>query len=140
MVHDSDLPHRALYRAMEVDENGQPVVGPYASALGVRMGKSPWDILVDKEGMVEPAKQGKGGMSVTPDTPFNLHNLHKPPELGGEGSYPVWEMDVLKIGPLLRYRETSGTHGLLEPAHRMPIKEFQGALAATRDHWTRALG
>lgn len=122
---------------MAVDADGLPVVGPYAFALGVRTGARPWDIVVDVNGWVAPAERGKGGMSVTPANPERLPPRHRPASLGGSGMYPVWRLDLADIGPALAYRQTSETHGLLEPAYPMPLRDYEEALEGTRKHWQR---
>lgn len=129
-----------VFRDMAKAEDGKPFIGPYNWALGVRTGEKPYDIAVDEEGMVAPIEAGRArGMSVTPDTPLNMHKLHKPEALGGDGVYPLWVLDLAKIGPQVRYRVTSNTHGVLEPVQRMSLEQYEEALVETKDHWTLVL-
>ncbi len=136
--------HAALllvYRDMAGDEDGFPLVGPHQTKLGVRTGAKPRDITADADGYVEPAVVAKGGMSVAPYDPANLSDRHRPPELnGGLGSYPVWEFDTNHLGPALHFRQTSATHGVIEPAYRMTLIDYEEALGATRKGWTRVIG
>lgn len=86
-----------LFRDMDVDEDGTPVVGPFNWTLGVRTEGKPYDVAVvevNGEKYVEPTPDRPQGMSVAPDDPINLHPRHRPPELGGTGRYPVWSIWV----------------------------------------------
>jgi hypothetical protein len=132
-----------LYREMDVDDDGLPLVGPTNQTLGVRTRGRLHDIPVNEDGTVKlrPAHEAKGGMSVVPRTPMNLHEQHRPRELGnGSGSYPVWCISKGDLGALLIYQETSDSHGRLAPARPMLLREYENALAATRERWTRVLG
>lgn len=76
-----------LYRAMKVDHvDGMPLAESTARGLGVRPGI---DIPVDDFGLVDP---GGGGMSVSPDAIDNLPPWRRPPEHGGSGDDPVWQI------------------------------------------------
>jgi hypothetical protein len=129
-----------LYRDMAVEGNG-PLVGPYNFALGVRTDAPPIDIAVG-DGCVEPAPRGARGrgMSVAPEEPRNLTQRHRPPELDGTGTYPIWCISSRDLGSRLRYRATSPTHGVIEPAYRMTLDDYEEALEVTRTHWTRVIG
>jgi hypothetical protein len=121
-----------LYRAMEENGEGRPRVGPTARRLGVRPG---WDIPVDDYGEVEPYS---GGMSVTPDSPDRLPAFRRPPNHGGTGLDPVWEIDSDRLGDGLVYRpdpRRPDFHGFIEPARRMRLDEYENLLALTRDDW-----
>lgn len=118
------------------------MVGPFNWTLGVRIEGKPRDIEVisiEGEQYVEPTPDRPRGMSVAPDDPMNLHPRHRPPDLGGTGSYPVWSIREGLLGSRLRFRQTSATHGVIEPAGRMSLHEYEEALAATRLHWTRVI-
>jgi hypothetical protein len=88
-----------LYRGMMDDGEGQPVCGPSARKLGVRL---EGDIRIPDDGMVEP---GTGGMSVGLDDPMNVRPHRRPPEFGGFGRDPrermadalEWASDVLPL-------------------------------------------
>jgi hypothetical protein len=131
-----------LYREMDVSQDGLPLVGPTNLTLGVRTRGRLHDIQVGEDGMVQPrpAAEPRGGMSVAPRTPMNLSELHRPLQLGGLGSYPVWRISKQDLGGHLIYQETSATHGRIAPAERMRLEEYVEALEATRDRWTRVVG
>lgn len=131
-----------LYREMDVADDGLPLVGPSNITLGVRTGGRLFDIPVAEDGTVapRPTTESRGGMSVAPRTPMNLHEQHRPAELGGSGSYPVWRLSKSDLDPDLLYQETSPTHGRLAPARRMSLQDYEAALARTRASWTRVVG
>lgn len=121
-----------LYRSMRTAGDGLPAAGSTARALGARR---EIDIRVDDDGMVVG---GGGGMSVAPDSPMNLPGHRRPPQYGGTGKDPVWELDAVELGNELVYREDplmSGVHGFVEPAMRMPFDGYQDALLRTRGAW-----
>jgi hypothetical protein len=124
-----------LYRSMKQDPNGFPVVEESARGLGVRYNKDVQDIPV-LNGQVKPAM---GGMSVTPHTPYNLSSYRRPPEFGGTGSAPVWQIKPDCLSNFnLQYRpdpNNSDTHGFIEPKEEMSFLEYQQALAATINMW-----
>jgi len=133
---------RLLFREMDADEDGQPMVGPFKWTLGVRTEGKPRDIeVLDIEGeqFAEPTPDRPRGMSVAPDDPKNLHPRHRPPELGGTGSYPVWSITEGQLGLRLRFRQTSPTHGVIEPAECMSLHDYEEALNGTRPAWTRVV-
>ncbi|MCC7071013.1 MAG: hypothetical protein IT383_06815 [Deltaproteobacteria bacterium] len=107
---------------------GHPEIGPSARMLGVRGGI---DIPVER-GLVRP---GTGGMSVAPETPINLPRHRRPPGLGGSGKDPVWCIGQSCLGPSLRFRRDSPTHGVVEPSRVMTIGEYEAALAETLGGW-----
>jgi hypothetical protein len=134
---------RLLFRDMDIGEDGGPMVEPFSWALGVRTEGKPRDIVtigMPGKPFVEPNPDRPEGMSVAPDDPLNLHPRHRPPELGGTGNYPVWSIRTGQLGLHLRFRRTSPTHGVIEPATRMSLSAYVEALAATRPHWTRVVG
>jgi hypothetical protein len=107
---------------------------PTARGLGVR---SLIDIPVDEDGMVEPET---GGMSVSPESPEHLPVHRRSESFGGTGPDPVWEISDEELGEGLIYREDyveSLPHGLVEPAWRMRLDEYEDLLGATRTLWRR---
>jgi hypothetical protein len=104
------------------------------------------DITVGEDGMVEPYT---GGMSVAPE--WRLLPVHriprrlraKFPQAAGKNAVILWRMGdgLFSPGPFadrLQFRPDPvkpGSHGLIEPATRMPDTEYQRALAETRDQW-----
>lgn len=122
-----------LYRAM-ADDGGQPRIEMSAVGLGVRLtDKAPHND-VDALAPTDPVAPGKG-MSVAPDDPADLPPRRRPASLGGTGKHPVWEIDATDLGPDLRFRQDTPTHGLIEPARPMTLAEYVAALIATRSRW-----
>ncbi len=74
-------------------------------------------------------------MSAVPQDPNHLPRHRKPASLGGLGIDPVWKIDSNELGPNLRFRYDSATHGFVEPKYPMTLQEYQDALARTRDKW-----
>jgi hypothetical protein len=124
-----------LYRAM-TEEDGAPALGASARKLGARLDI---DIEPDGAGLVHP---DAGGMSVSPESPRNLPRHRRPPEWGGNGADPVWEISSQSLGPELTYRadpDLPDEHGFIEPIEPMSFDEYQDALAATRNDWRLAV-
>jgi hypothetical protein len=70
-----------------------------------------------------------------PDEPENLPAHRRPPEHGGTGTDPIWELDVTELGDELVYREDPlmpGVHGFAEPASTTTFAAYESALIATR--------
>ena len=122
----------ALFRGMQQDTDGGPVVGESARRLGARRAI---DIEVGQSSLVQPAA---GGMSVSPGSPENLPRHRKPPEWGGTGLDHVWEILSEELGTKLLYRPDPAhpeTHGFVEPSSPMTFEEYQDALAESRRKW-----
>lgn len=127
----------ALFRAMKDDGDGCPECGASARELGVRLDG---DIEISDEGFVEP---GKGGMSVSPESPMYLENHRRPPEFGGIGKDPVWTIDDRELPSELMYRadpEMPSLHGFIEPIQAMSLDAFQEALRSSRGSWEPVKG
>jgi len=121
-----------LYRSMKATSDGSPEPGRTARTLGAR----PWiDIAVGVDGLVVG---GAGGMSVAPDSPENLPAHRRPPDHGGTGKDPIWELDVTELGNERVFREDPlmpGVHGFVEPALPTTFDAYESALLATRHSW-----
>jgi hypothetical protein len=127
-----------LFRTMRADHDGKPLVAPSTSILSPARGlgvRAVVDIPLDEEGCVEADTDG---MSVAQDSPDLLPDHRRPVWLGGESDDPLWEIQEEEIGEALNYRldEPPPGHGVIEPAWRMTLEEFELALAETRDAWT----
>jgi hypothetical protein len=118
---------------MKRGEDGLPETGASARTLGARA----WvDIPVDEDESVEPEMEG---MSASPPPPENLPYIRRPPEYGGVGKDPVWELETDLLPEELRYRpdpDSPDKHGFIEPSHRMTFEEYQRAIHGTRELWT----
>jgi hypothetical protein len=65
----------------------------------------------------------------------------RPPQLnGGTGKDPVWEIDIVDLGPKLEYVQDKPTHGVVAPRVPMTLADLEQALAATRARWVRVIG
>lgn len=134
-----------IYRAMQRDADGLPVVGSGSSSkLGARLGV---DVRVDAAGNVMP---DGGGMSVTPRwcdldyrrIPRRLRNLC--PGASGNNSHACFTMGS---GPFQRgsvakglelipdYGQASVRHGVVAAAESVSFSEYQAWLEVTRDQW-----
>lgn len=128
------------FRSMTPAEDGLPSVGRSARKLGIRV---PQDVKPDAAGVVGP---GAGGMSVAPDSVWNLPHHRRP--LGmGRGSTGPRQDHVFSVQPAplrdngLMARPdpvAPGLHAIVEPVQRVLLEDFERSLAATRPHWTRA--
>lgn len=117
--------------------DGLPLVGPSARTLGVRV---PQDVMPNAVGDVVP---GSGGMSVAPDSMWNLPHHRRPRGLG-RGSTGHVQDYVFAVEPaslqeqVLVVRPDPAApriHALVEPMRPVPLQMFEYALAATRLHW-----
>lgn len=136
-----------IWRAMRM-ANGRPEVGRAGNLLGVRVGASETDDIPEESGFVQP---GTGGMSVSPSLetlpphriPRRLRNRF--PEATGSNQLYCWSMGegafvsgtlaehlVLRIDP-----EAPERHGFVEPERRMPVADYEAAIAATQDQWKK---
>lgn len=62
----------------------------------------------------------------------------RPPEFGGTGKDPVFEMDTDELPEELEYLpdpNKPATHGFIRPAYTMSFEHYQRALHATRELW-----
>jgi hypothetical protein len=123
-----------VLRAMKVGEDGLPKTGASARTLGARCNI---DIPIDEDGFVE---LGMDGMSVSPPPPENLPEHRRPPEFGGVGKDPLWELDTDELPEELYYRpdpDNPEGHGYIAPSRRMTFEEYQRAIHGTRGLWVR---
>jgi hypothetical protein len=120
-----------LYRSMKQANDGLPEVGPSGRTLGVR----PDDIPIEN-GLVRP---NTGGMSVSPNSPYNLPPHRRPPEFGGTGKDPVFCMGSSCLPDGLQYRPDPANptgHGFIEPSREMNFEEYQKLIEQTRPFWS----
>ena len=117
---------------MMADDDGFPRAGTTGRYLGVRPGV---DVPVGPDGFVEPETEG---MSVAPPPVDNLQTHRRPPEFGGTGKDPVFELETDELPEGLRYRPDPADpegHGFIEPARRMTFGEYERAVHETRTLW-----
>lgn len=108
-----------------------PMLGERALYLGIRV---PRDIEPDEKGQVT---RGTNGLSVTPDDPRGLPLFARPPELGGRGIDPVWELDLESLPEGLAFIDDEPTHGYIAPANGMSIDSYRALIRSTRPLWRR---
>lgn len=117
---------------MRVAEDGLPRTGESARTLGVRPGGATGDVPIGPGGAVQPAT---GGMSVSPSPPENLPAIRRPPEFGGTGKDPLFELETDDLPEELVYRPDPArpeAHGFVEPSRAMTFDKYQRAVHATR--------
>jgi hypothetical protein len=127
----------SFFRAMIPNADWTPQTGRSARMLGVR---TPEDIVTDEKGFVKP---GSGGMSVAPNSAWNVPN-HRRPRGMGRGSAGRMEdrmyaladaalpADKLKARPDPRYPQK---HAFVEPAIMTELATYEMDLAETRKDW-----
>lgn len=130
-----------VLRTMKAAADGLPEVGKTGRYLGARPRGKFRDFRCDLDDN-DPVRPGDGGMSVSPPPPTNLHRLVRPPEYGGSGKDPLWELETDQLPPELTYRddehpERYGKHGFIEAAQEMIFSDYQEALHGTRNLWKR---
>lgn len=149
-VAETSMP--LLWRAMKRDGDS-PQLGRGAVLLGVRVGPGEHDdVHPDEANCVHP---GGGGMSVSPRVddlpthrlPRRLRDAY--PERFRDASGPntlhCWTMGdgPFVDGPMVdrlwlrRDPDMPETHGFVEPHGKMPLDQYEVALAATQHHWRR---
>ena len=119
---------------MKSADDGQPIIGPSARKLGVRVGGTVVDLPVTSDGFVEP---GTGGMSVAVDDAHHLPKHRRPRSLGGEGRDPVFALEAAILLPHLTLRVDRHPHALVEPSLPCPLSEYDATLAGTRPSWRK---
>ena len=118
---------------MKAAADGMPLPSPTGRGLGIR---PEHDLTPDENGFVH---YGLGGLSVTPEDPMRLPRHRRPPEQGGTGLDPIWELDLSDLPPRLIFREDEANpqnHGFIEPAESMHLYEYEEAIVDTRGTWT----
>lgn len=124
-----------VLRGMRADQaDGLPAIGETGRYLGVRPGV---DIPVAPDGFVD---SGTEGMSVVPPPVENLVDHRRPPDFGGTGKDPVFELDTEDLPGVLAYRPDPANpegHGFIEPARRVSFEEYRRAIHQTRTLWRR---
>ena len=124
---------------MTPDVDGLPTGGRSARKLGVRV---PGDVMPDAAGYVIP---GTGGMSVAPDSLWNLPHHRRPRGMGRGSTGPVQDQVFsiasvpLRDNGLVARRDPKApvVHALVEPMQKVFLEEFEHAIVATRPSWRR---
>lgn len=132
-VRDEASEH-PMFRAMRQDLDGYPLLGRSSRTLGVRVDGEYRDLPVAEDGTVAPET---GGMSVALEKPGNLPKHRLPRSLGGEGRDTVFRMFAALLAQTLLLRADRYPHAFVEPRERCPLPEFESALNASRNHWSK---
>jgi hypothetical protein len=128
------------FRSMTPAPDGLPAIGRSARMLGVRV---PQDVSPDAAGYVLPET---GGMSVAPESLWNLPHHRRPRGMGRGSTGPIMD-HVFSVGPeslhdndltARRDPKAPAIHAWIEPARKALLEHFERSLAATRSSWTRA--
>ncbi len=140
-----------VWRGMRMAD-GRPEVGRAGNLLGVRIGPTPQDDLPEEGGRVHP---GTGGMSVAPSVEtLPAHRLPRRlsgkypdrfPHARGPNLLHCWwlgegEFIAAPLAPRLALRPdpaAPGRHGFVEPDQTMPVADYEAAVSATCDQWSR---
>ena len=128
-----------MYRVMKRD-GSRPQLGAQGSMLGVRPN---YDVTVDKNGFVHRREQG---MSVGPSLaalPFFLipeRLSHLKPAAEGNNKSFVWSLgsgkfENAEVAANLVLNVDTTDHGVVAPAAKMLLQDFQEALWATAPQW-----
>ena len=125
-----------FFRSMTPAADGLPTVGRSARSLGVRV---PQDIRADADGNVWP---GQGGMSVAPDSMWNVPNHRRPRSMERGSTGPafdqVFALVSIQVGLAVRLDPDRPTkHAYVEPASVVPLEAFEDSIADTRPEWKR---
>jgi len=137
--NESSSTGNTFYRAMKPDVDGVPVMGRSARTLGVRI---PVDIAPDEGGLVRP---GTGGMSVAPESIWNIPNHRRPRGMQGGSTgpagdfvYGIAEISILHVGLLIRSDQVHpAIHAFVEPSAVMELSKYEADLGSTRVAWRK---
>ena len=140
-----------LYRSMRA-ENGKAKVGRSPRLLGVRLGadidvvKMPREFLDDR-GYLRPSEEqinsgnlvdvvlrNNKGMSTCLSIEA-LPTFRKPPEFGGTGKDPLWQLDDDQIVGDIEAVRDGDTHVSIMPRQTMLLEKYETALANTQKDW-----
>ena len=142
-----------LYRAMR-EENGKPKLGRSPRLLGVRLGTDidieqiPRGWLDDRGYLKESVEQINSGELVDVavrnykgmSTSLSINTLpdhRKPPEFGGIGKDPLWQIDDSKIMGDIEAVQDNETHVSIVPKYTMLLEKYETALANTQNEWEK---
>jgi hypothetical protein len=122
---------------MVADADELPLVGRTKRMLGVII---PDEIAPDDGGRVHPAA---GGMSVSPDSMWNVPNHRRPRSMAGGSNGPLTNRiyaigdEIAASGQLAVRPDHSSNHphAFVEPSTVMLLEQYEAALASTRPYW-----
>ena len=144
-----------LYRAMR-EENGKPKIGRSPRLLGVRLGididveQMPKNWL-DQQGYSRPSleRSSPGGGELIDvvsrndkgmSTSLSIETLpafRKPPDFGGTGKDPLWQIDDSRMIGDIEAVQDSPTHVSIMPRKSMSLEKYEIALANTKIYWEK---
>ena len=131
------MPLSEYFRSMTPAEDGRPRVGRGARTLGIRI---PEDVQPGSSGMVLPVA---GGMSVAPQTLWNLPHHRRPSTMGRGSTGPdqdrvlvIRGTGIHQVGLTVRPDPAlPARHAFVEPPAPMLLSLYEEALARTRPEW-----
>jgi hypothetical protein len=131
------LDTNSYFRAMIPYPDGLPQAGSGARMLGVRV---PKDIAADENGFVYPRT---GGMSVTPDSIWNIPSHRRPRgmSMGSSGKITDRIYALAKVAipadklNVRRDPKKPEMHAFVEPAVMIKLAGYEKDLADTRNTW-----
>jgi hypothetical protein len=127
----------SFFRAMVPDADGFPQPGRSARMIGVRV---PEDVIVDGKGFIVP---GTGGMSVAPNSEWNVPN-HRRPRGMGKGSAGKREDRMYALAAVaipadkLNARldpQCPDKHAFMEPTFPVELAGYERDLTETQNDW-----
>jgi hypothetical protein len=121
---------RSYFRSMIPDTDDLPTIGRSRRRLAACVPPDPQpDIVPDAAPYVHPTS---GGMSVAPDSVWNLPHHRRPRYLGKGSSGPpgdrVYFVREATLPAPLSIRHDKPLHALIEPASTMPLSHYEAAL------------
>lgn len=122
-----------FFRSMTPADDGKPMVGPSARKLGLRREEVTCD-LTDRV--------TSGGMSVAPESPWNLPPHRRPKRLGRASTGPdndhVFQIeDGVLLREQLAINRDADDHALVQGNGACTFNELTARLERTRPSWGR---
>jgi hypothetical protein len=122
-----------VFRGMEPDSDGAPVVGRSAKKLGVRVEGDNVDVHPSVTGTVSTGEGVSANTKVGGILPHRL-----PTAFGGRArGVDLYSLEAGDLPEGLVFTPDHGSHGTIGPAFEMPLEQYESLLESTRDLWSR---
>lgn len=143
---------KLYFRGMAA-KNGKLKLGRSARCLGIRPGididvESIPRACLDEQGYLTPEVEQDSAAGERVDVAIRNHKgmstslsieglpeFRRPPEFGGKGRDPLWQVDDSEICGDLEAVQDSDTHVSIMPSTTMALDRYEAALANTQDSW-----